>query len=95
MQIALVPEIVVQTLNPGDDFVSVNAVGTVSAADQETIVETVLSQIYYLVNTDQIDAGSISLIGYKVIHDNLQVAQENTILTLKATDDGYVLANVS
>ena len=93
--LALVPEIVVQTLNPGDDFVSVNAVGTVSAADQEAIVETVLSQIYYLVNTDQIDAGSISLIGYEVIHDNLQVAQENTILTLKATDDGYVLANVS
>ena len=93
--LALVPEIVVQTLNPGDDFVSVNAVGAVSAADQQTIVETVLSQIYYLVNTDQIDAGSISLVGYEIIHDNLQVAQENTVLTLKATDDGYVLANVS
>ena len=108
--IAALPEIIVQALKPGGDFAAVNAEpfeytsmvdgSTVSVdsgyteLDKKAIAEALLSKINYIVNQDNVDTATISVMGTSE-EDGHVVAKETQKIILKSNDSGYVLTNVS
>lgn len=102
------PTIIVQTLKPEGDYVLVNAspilysVGgelvtaepSYSDTDKNAISEALLSNINYIVNKENVDEATIAVYGTSVENGYI-VAKETQKITLKSTDSGYILANVS
>ena len=88
------PQIIVDTLKPEGDFVMVNMSNEYSDVDRAAITEGLIQQINYIVNKENIDEATIAVYGTEVV-DGYVVAKENSKITLKSTDSGYVLVNVS
>ena len=108
--IAALPEIILQALRPEGDFAAVNAESFeytsmvdgsrvvvdsgYTEEDKKAISEALLSNINYIVNQDNVDTATISVLGTSE-EDGHVVVKETQKIVLKSNDSGYVLTNVS
>lgn len=90
--VSLMPQIIVQTLESEKDLVVVTAPSATSG-EKQAIAEALIDNLNYIVNTDEIDQAKIAVYGTEVV-DGYVVAKENATITLKSTNDGYIICNV-
>ena len=94
--ISALPQIIVQSLETEGDMVVVTSQS--ENVDQSAVTEALISQIHYIVNQEGIDSANISVFGTEKKSTNgndYVVAKETSKITLKSTNDGYVVCSVS
>ncbi len=86
------PHIIVQTLESDGDLVVVTAPDA-TLAEKRALQDALLDNIYYIVNTENLDTTKIAIYGTEVV-DGYVVATENSTITLQSKQSGYVVCNV-
>ena len=90
--IGLMPQVIVQTLESEKDLVVVTA-PEATEEEKKAIQDSLIDNLYYIVNTEKLDEAKVAIYGTEVV-DGYVVAKEDSTITVKSTDSGYIVCNV-